>query len=60
MVKVKKAKSSMWECECGNIENSALIPDECSECRELGKFIKVPKAVAEEIKERMLEEEDMI
>ncbi|MEK6891311.1 MAG: hypothetical protein AABX03_04200 [Nanoarchaeota archaeon] len=56
--KSSSSKGIMWECGCGFTEYFKNLPEECPECGELGKFIKVPKAIAQEMEEKMMEEED--
>lgn len=59
IIKSTNNKGLMWECSCGYSDFFKNIPEECPDCGEIGKFIKVPKAVAQEIEERMMEEEDL-
>ncbi|HLD97922.1 MAG TPA: hypothetical protein VI815_01195 [Candidatus Nanoarchaeia archaeon] len=55
---IPSVKKVMWECECGFTDYFKISPEECPECGEIGKFIKVPKAIAEEMEEKLLEEEE--
>ena len=37
-----------WECECGNIEYSNVIPDECSKCLAIDSFTQLPEELMNE------------
>ena len=43
-----KKTSFMWECECGNIEYGQYPPQECSHCKAIDSFLKVPEEMVEE------------
>ncbi len=50
-------KQLMWECSCGNVKYGEISPEECSECLEIGEFIKVPKEIVKERKNKEMEDE---
>lgn len=45
---------TVWECECGHIETSESLPEECSKCFATESFKRVPQEIhKEEEKEGM-------
>lgn len=43
------AEEFVWECkECGNIEHSDMMPEDCSNCLAVGKYDRVPEDMIEE------------
>lgn len=38
----------MWECECGKISYGAYPPRECTKCKAIESYTKVPDEFVEE------------
>jgi len=47
--------SFVWQCICGHMEHSDILPEDCPKCLRVGDFDKVPD---EELVER--EEESIL
>ena len=50
-----------WECECGNIEYSNVIPEDCPKCLAIGSFTQLPEELITEREKSAIEdtEEEM-
>lgn len=47
-----------WECECGHVEYSNVIPNECPKCLAIDSFTQLPEELMNEReKEKILDEE---
>ena len=48
--------SSVWKCECGNVGYGSYPPEECSKCWKTNNFIEVSEDMAEEMKDKVIDE----
>lgn len=46
-----------WECECGHIEYSNIIPSDCPKCLAIDSFTQLPEEIINEREKDALEEE---
>jgi hypothetical protein len=45
-----------WECNCGNIEYSKELPEECPSCLALESFVQLPEELIKEREENVAQE----